>query len=116
MDQDAAMVLRGGRDCCETKVMSQAYRITIGTIVLAPIVAAFLLTGFPAHAAMAASSAPLSDPRVGTNIEKAVKDCCRAERTGSVEHSICVAEARKNAYRAAAANRGELIDTSYSVR
>jgi len=97
--------------------MSQAFRLTVGTVVLAPIVVAFLLTGFPAHAATAAKAPSLSDPRVSTRIDLSVKTSCRSERPGSVEYSICVAEGRKNAYRAAAdARRGEVKEASFTLR
>lgn len=96
--------------------MSQVFRITVGTLVLAPIVAAYLLIGSAAHAATT-DTISLRDPRVSSHIDKTVKGNCRGETPGSVEHSICVAEGRKNAYRAAAdARRGEKQDASFSLK
>jgi hypothetical protein len=87
--------------------MNQVHRITIGALLLLPIVAAALLTGFPAQAA-STDSARLSDRRITAQIDRSVKDSCRTHLPGSVEHSICVADGRKDAYRAAAnARRGE---------
>jgi hypothetical protein len=93
--------------------MSQVYRIAVGTMLLAPIVAAALFTGFPAAAATA-DKTPLSDRAVTAQIDRSAKDGCRGERAGSVEHSICLAERRKDAYRAAAdARRGRDAELSY---
>ncbi len=82
--------------------MSQSLRITVGTVMLLPVVAAFLLTGFPAEAATNDKTADLADPRVHSRINENVKQSCRSEPRGSVEHSICVAERRKDAWRSAA--------------
>ena len=85
--------------------MSQSLRITVGTVMLVPVVAAFLLTGFPAEAATKDRTAPLADPRVHTRIDENVKQSCRSEPRGSVEHSICLAERRKDAWRSVAEPR-----------
>lgn len=82
--------------------MSQSLRITVGTVMLVPVVAAFLLTGFPAKAAAKDQTAHLADPGVHTRIDANVRQSCRNERQGSVEHSICLAERRKDAWRSAA--------------
>ncbi|MGH6821683.1 MAG: hypothetical protein ACREDU_12595 [Methylocella sp.] len=97
--------------------MRQTVRIFIAAIILAPILAAFLLIGFPAHAITGEDSRPLRDPRVGSRIDRAVKDACRHEAPGSIERSICVAENRKNAYRAAADTaRNDTPDVRFGIR
>lgn len=97
--------------------MSQSLRITVGTVMLVPVVAAFLLTGFPAEAAAKDKSAPLADPRIHTRINEDVKQSCRNERQGSVEHSICLAERRKDAWRTVAeTQRDDRKQPSLSLR
>ncbi|MBB4631204.1 hypothetical protein [Sphingosinicella soli] len=84
--------------------MSQSLRITVGALMLLPVVVAFLLSGFPAAAAKDKAT-PLADPGVHTRIDENVRQSCRSKTRGSVEHSICLAEARKNAWREAAQAR-----------
>jgi len=96
--------------------MSQATRIAIGTVVLAPIIAAFLLTGFPAAAAAPGAAPSLNDPRVESRIERLALQTCRSEIPGSIEHSVCLSEARKDAYREAARLRARPQDASFTSR
>ncbi|BBE34578.1 hypothetical protein [Sphingosinicella microcystinivorans] len=104
----AVMVPRGaGEEWTRTEDVSQSLRITVGAVLLVPVVAAFLLTGFPAKAAPKDQNGRLADPSVHTRIDASVKQSCRDERLGSVEHSICLAEARKDAWRNVAEARGE---------
>lgn len=98
-------MLRGADEYRKNSAMRQNIRIAVGTVILAPIVAAFLLTGFPVEAASPDTGQSLADPGVGKRIDRSVRDNCRKEVPGSVEHSICLAEGRKNAYRAAAEER-----------
>jgi hypothetical protein len=77
----------------------------VGTVMLVPVVIAFLLTGFPAEAATKDKSAPLADPRIHSRINEDVKQSCRNEPRGSVEYSICLAERRKDAWRSVAETR-----------
>lgn len=96
--------------------MSQSLRITVGTVMLVPVVAAFVLTGFPAEAATQ-DKTDLRDPRINIRIDEHVKQGCRSERPGSVEHSICLAEGRKEAWRDAAdARRPERNPPTLSLR
>lgn len=85
--------------------MSQSLRIAVGTVMLVPVVAAFLLTGFPAEAAAKDKTAHLADPRIHTRIDETARQSCRSEPRGSVEHSICLAERRKDAWRNVADTR-----------
>lgn len=103
----AVIVPRGaGEEWTRTEDVSQSLRITVGAVLLVPVVAAFLLTGFPAKAAEN-QTAHLADPNVHTRIDERVKQSCRNERQGSVEHSICLAEGRKDAWRNVAKTRRE---------
>lgn len=105
---DAVIVPRGaGEEWTRTEDVSQSLRITVGAVMLVPVVAAFLLTGFPAKAAAKDQSAHLADPSIHTRIDEDVKQSCRNERKGSVEHSICVAERRKDAWRTVAQTRSD---------
>lgn len=90
--------------------MSQTFRIAVGAATLVPILAAFLLTGFPANAATYAESPSLRDQRISNRIDRTVKEQCRHQSPGSVEHSICLAEGRKDLYRAAASSRDDRKD------
>jgi len=97
--------------------VSQSLRITVGAVMLVPVVAAFLLTGFPAEAATKDRSAPLADPNVHSRIDENVRQSCRNERQGSVEHSICLAERRKDAWRNVAdTQRSDRKQPSLSLR
>lgn len=103
---NAVIVPRGaGEEWTRTEDVSQSLRITVGAVMLVPVVAAFLLTGFPAKAAAKDQTAHLADPGVHTRIDENVRQSCRNERQGSVEHSICLAERRKDAWRTAAEMR-----------
>lgn len=105
---DAVIVPRGaGEEWTRTEDVSQSLRITVGAVMLVPVVAAFLLTGFPAKAAAKDQSAHLADPSVHTRIDENARQSCRTERQGSVEHSICLAERRKDAWRTVAETRSD---------
>lgn len=111
----AAMVPRGPGVVASSEHMHQVHRITIGTLLLLPIIAAALLTGFPAHAGTT-ERVQLADRRLVTEIDKSVRGQCRQHATGSVEHSICLAEGRKEAYRAAAEGRRPVHEAQLSFR
>ncbi len=64
---------------------------------------AVTLDQIPATTQQRVGVQPLSDPLISTRIDREVKsNCTDARRKGDVEHAICLAEGRKNAYRAAA--------------
>ena len=98
--------------------MHQVHRIAIGGLLLLPIVAAALVTGFPAAAAEqgAQTRTSLSDRRVTAEIDRNVRDACRAHPHGSIEYSICIAEGRKDAYRAAASARRDSREPAFSLQ